>query len=60
MAQPPKAAAIHLKTQLKRRDPQEIHQNTVGIGATFLWQELQTQPKPKTAGIDGAMAQPPA
>jgi len=31
MAQPPKAAAIHLKTQLKRRDPQEIQQNTVGI-----------------------------
>ena len=30
------------------------HQNTAGVGAILPWKDLQTQPKPKNAGIDGA------
>ena len=48
MAQPPKGAASHLRTQLESGIPKKSSKTPREYRcATFLWQELQTQAKPK-------------
>jgi len=51
---PPKVAASHLKIQLKRRDPQEIPQNTAGIGGKS-FKPNQNLKKCRNRWCDGAI-----